>query len=88
MALEELISLPNSDETLNLTGYKTSYFGLVAYRSVAVATGAWLIVLAVLVADYYGLVPRYSYADSQMLFVNYANLSLAFIILWHVVTVW
>ncbi|TPX30096.1 hypothetical protein SmJEL517_g06259 [Synchytrium microbalum] len=88
VALEELISPPNPEESLNFKGYRFDRFGSMVYRSVSVATAAWLIVLAVLVADYYGLVPRYSYADSQMLFVNYENLSIAFILLWHVVTVW
>ena len=73
---------------IRMTGYKFSLFGFIAKISIIVMSFIWLIILTILIADYYGFFAALNYKERTKLFVDQPTLSNVFVIVWHIVTIW
>ncbi|KAJ3245128.1 hypothetical protein HDU78_009855 [Chytriomyces hyalinus] len=83
-------STSNADmDGLRFTGYRTDPIGVIANMTVIITSFIWMILLAILVLDYYSAFSRFNFRrDSDLLFNDHELLSTVFIVSWHFVLVW
>ncbi|KAI9598633.1 hypothetical protein BDF19DRAFT_410707 [Syncephalis fuscata] len=74
----------NDDSDCKFHGYYTSFIGLLAYSVLHLTTLIFFVILAVIVADYYGAVTG---VDFGVLLTSDIS-SVTFIAIWHVLAVW
>ncbi|KAJ3353378.1 hypothetical protein HDU83_006863 [Entophlyctis luteolus] len=88
--LQDMSPLPNRDTNgLRFTGYKRDPLGTSASVTVAVTSFLWMILLTVLVLDYYAVFSRFNFREeSDLLFNDHELLSTVFILSWHFVVIW
>ena len=71
-----------------MSGYKRDVFGTFAWISIVGMSLFWIAILIVLICDYYGLFSGLNYRDRSMLLVDQPTLSIVFVIIWHLTTIW
>ncbi|KAJ3071989.1 hypothetical protein HDU98_004477 [Podochytrium sp. JEL0797] len=74
---------------LHFTGYKADILGSIAAVTVGATSFIWMILLSILVLDYYAVFAGFDIREeSEMIFNDHELLSTVFIISWHFVLVW
>ncbi|KAJ3121430.1 hypothetical protein HK100_012392, partial [Physocladia obscura] len=90
--LQDMRSPTSSDKDmdgLRFTGYMSDPLGSTAAVTVAVTSFIWMILLTVLVLDYYAVFSGFNFREeSDLLFNDHELLSSVFIVSWHFVLVW
>ncbi|KAJ3014733.1 UNVERIFIED_CONTAM: hypothetical protein HDU68_000163, partial [Siphonaria sp. JEL0065] len=90
--LQDFGSSVSSDQDMNglrFTGYKTDVLGSIAAVTVGLTSFIWMILLTILVLDYYTVFSGFNFREeSDLLFNDHELLSTVFIISWHFVLVW
>jgi hypothetical protein len=76
------------ENSMRMNGYSRDIFGMVAFGNFIVLSIFWLCLLIVFIADYYQLFQFLNFQNREMILHNQENLSIAFIIVWHIVTIW
>ncbi len=71
-----------------MSGYTTDYFGFFAKSTMIHLSIGWLLILGLLIGDYYGMFVSLNYRDGSMLFNDRPTLSKAFVVVWHIATIW
>ncbi|KAJ1554496.1 hypothetical protein HK405_004904 [Cladochytrium tenue] len=77
------------DAGLSFRGYRFDPFGAAAAYTVMGTSILWVLLLAVLVLDYYAVFAKFGFREeSDMIFYDHSLLSKVFILAWHFVTGW
>ncbi|KAJ3127047.1 hypothetical protein HK098_006844 [Nowakowskiella sp. JEL0407] len=76
------------DLTLQFIGYRPDFFGAITLGFIRLASVVLVMLIFVLILDYYAVFSGLTFRDEAMVFVNHTNLSKAFILVWHMTTVW
>lgn len=71
-----------------MSGFKSNYFGMVGKSTLIHMSVGWILILGILIGDYYGMFVSLNYRDGAMLFNDRPTLSKAFVALWHITTFW
>ncbi|KAJ3321500.1 hypothetical protein HDU76_014084, partial [Blyttiomyces sp. JEL0837] len=79
--VEAGVSNPNLTDNLRFSGYRTDYFGSAANSTLGFTTFIWIVLLAVLVMDYYAVFSGFGFREeSEMVFYDHNILSQVFIL--------
>ncbi|KAJ3118511.1 hypothetical protein HK100_000591 [Physocladia obscura] len=82
-------SVDADSANLRFTGYTSDVIGTIVSASVIITSFLWIILLAVLVLDYYAVFYKFNFRqESDLLFNDHELLSTVFIVSWHFVLVW
>ncbi|KAJ2995705.1 hypothetical protein HDV02_000543 [Globomyces sp. JEL0801] len=80
--------VPDSEaKSMRFSGYRRDELGTFVLNSIVVTSLAWFIAMTIIICDYYEVFGRYA-DNNHLLFGNHDNLSLIFILVWHLSTGW
>ncbi|KAI9343136.1 hypothetical protein BDR26DRAFT_858611 [Obelidium mucronatum] len=89
LEMQDMISGSSGDPNIRFTGYQIDTWGNIASITCIVTSFLWVILLAVLVLDYYQVFSKFNFRnESDLLFNDHELLSTVFIVSWHFVTFW
>ena len=77
----------NLQPPLKFTGFRPNSFGSLVLYSIVITTFLWLMIMALLIADYYEMFAGIKYNNHNLLFVNHDNLSRVFIFIWVIICI-
>ena len=76
-------------QSIKFTGYREENYGTLVKSTIIAVSVGWLLMIFVLVADYYAAFAFWQNEDSSgLLFGDHDNLSKVFIVFWHFSTLW
>ncbi|KAJ1921082.1 hypothetical protein H4219_000940 [Mycoemilia scoparia] len=74
----------SEQDPLLFRGFKMDYFGFFLFYLVLLITAGWIVLLAVIVSDYYGVVDGTAFG----VFLSSPTSSAIFIFVWHLAAIW